>query len=514
MNNFFKEKEITLFFFLYNLPLILFFHKINLQQIQIYDLALVFLFHSSIFFVLLPLVVFLGKILKVNKNIFLFASFIIYYLLFYYYNIKNTVLNITNNYIQLGLLLDLFILFFYLIIFILFYKSFKKVKYFYNFKVFTIIFLLLNYSVFIYQIFMTYNIVTEKNYLTNNIQIKNNQGNIYYIIFDGMTSLENAEKNNVINNKEEIEIKLKKLNAVYLKNSVSNYSTTYLSLASIFNLNYPVKENDEKYKNRFNFFPYMLTHSKKKNLLLDVLQQSNKNMFWVGNNWASCDSRRNKYLIKCNQHKNKYLNSLLNFYSISPLKKFINFFNTVSQDVKFISDPGKYLSSIKNKNNFYFIHLMLPHGNLLDNNCKISKNKNKLRNLQSYKTQYTCSVNKIFEILESINKNDNNEKIVIISGDHGWDLSQYKKNKAGPINEKLNIDKKIGLIERSEIFNLIVAPDRCKLQKNISSIRSPINNMRFAMNCMHGLDLPYLDNKHFISFYEASKSYGKVMELK
>ena len=46
---------------------------------------------------------------------------------------------------------------------------------------------------------MTYNIVTEKNYLTNNIQIKNNQGNIYYIIFDGMTSLENAEKNAVIN---------------------------------------------------------------------------------------------------------------------------------------------------------------------------------------------------------------------------------------------------------------------------------------------------------------------------
>ena len=112
MNNFFKEKETTLFFFLYNLPLILFYHKINLQQIPIYDLALVFLFHSLIFFILLQLIIFLGKILKVNKNIFLFASFIIYYLLFYYYNIKNTVLNITNNYIQLGFLLDLLILFF------------------------------------------------------------------------------------------------------------------------------------------------------------------------------------------------------------------------------------------------------------------------------------------------------------------------------------------------------------------------------------------------------------------
>jgi hypothetical protein len=49
-----------------------------------------------------------------------------------------------------------------------------------------------------------------------------------------MTSLANAERNNVISNKEEIEIKLKKLNAIYLKNSISNYSSSYLSLASIF----------------------------------------------------------------------------------------------------------------------------------------------------------------------------------------------------------------------------------------------------------------------------------------
>ncbi len=514
MNNFFKEKEITLFFFLYNLPIILFYHKINLQQIPIYDLALVFLFHSSIFFIFLQLIIFLGKILKVNKNIFLFTSFIIYYLIFYYYNIKNTVLSITNNYIQLGFLLDLLILFFYLIIFILFYKSIKNQKYFYNFKIFTIIFLSLNYSVFIYQIFMTYNIMAEKDYLTNDIQIKNNQGNIYYIIFDGMTSLANAERNNVISNKEEIEIKLKKLNAIYLKNSISNYSSSYLSLASIFSLNYPVKENDKQYKNRFEFFPYIITHSKKKVLLLDVLRQANKNTFWVGNNWASCDSRRSNYLIKCNQYKNKYLTLLLNFYSISPLKKFIDFFSVKSQDLELISDPEAYFNSIKNKNSFFFIHLLLPHDNLLNNNCEISKNKNEPMDLEGYKIQYTCSINKIFEILEAINKVDNNEKIVIISGDHGWHLSRHKENVPDTINGKLNVDKKINFIERSEIFNLIVAPERCKEQNDILNIRSPINNMRFAINCMHGLDLPYLSNKHFISFYETSKSYGKVFELK
>ena len=34
-------------------------------------------------------------------------------------------------------------------------------------------------------------------------------------------------------------------------------------------------------------------------------------------------------------------------------------------------------------------------------------------------------------------------------------------------NGKLNVDKKINFIERSEIFNLIVAPERCKEQNDI-----------------------------------------------
>ena len=46
----FKERKLILYFFLYNLPLILFFHKINLQQIQIFDLSIIFFFSQLIFF--------------------------------------------------------------------------------------------------------------------------------------------------------------------------------------------------------------------------------------------------------------------------------------------------------------------------------------------------------------------------------------------------------------------------------------------------------------------------------
>ena len=510
----FKERKLILYFFLYNLPLILFFHKINLQQIQIFDLSIIFFFHSLFFLVLFLIINLTANILKANKDIFLFVSFFFYYLIFYYYSIKNQILNILNNIIQLGFFLDFFILLSYFLVFIFLYRLIIKQKYFNAIKIFTAIFLLLNYSIFIFQIFTTYSFSAKKNYLTNNVQVTKNQGNIYYIIFDGMTSLDNAERNNIINNQKEIENRFKNLNATYIKNSISNYSSTYLSLASIFDLDYPVKEINKKYKNRFNFFPYMLTHGKNSVLLLDILQQVNKKMFWVGNNWAPCNSQRDNYIIKCNQYKNKYLSLLLNFYSISPLKKVVYFFTSSDEDLKFISNPKKYLNSLSNNNSFFFIHLLIPHDELLDSNCNIIKNKNKVKNTQFYKAQYSCSINKIYEILESINSADSGEKIVIISGDHGWHLSKHDVKKPNVVKGKLNAAKKINFIERSKIFNLIVAPERCKLRDSILFIRSPINNMRFALNCMHGINLPYLDNEHFVSFYETSKSYGQVIQLK
>ena len=60
----FKERKLILYFFLYNLPLILFFHKINLQQIQIFDLSIIFFFHSLFFLVLFLIINLTANILK------------------------------------------------------------------------------------------------------------------------------------------------------------------------------------------------------------------------------------------------------------------------------------------------------------------------------------------------------------------------------------------------------------------------------------------------------------------
>ena len=79
-----------------------------------------------------------------------------------------------------------------------------------------------------------------------------------------MTSLDYAYEKNIINNRDKILMKYKENNWYYINNSISNYNTTTLSLASIFNLSSinTILPNDKIYKNHKKFYPNML-YSKK-----------------------------------------------------------------------------------------------------------------------------------------------------------------------------------------------------------------------------------------------------------
>lgn len=506
MINYFKDKGLPLFFLIFNLPLVQFFHENNLKQILLNDLINIFFYHFLLFiFFFISIVVFYNKFqIKINKKAFFLTSFIFYYLIFYYYLIKNGILYFSSNYINLGILLDVIIFILYLTIFFYFLYFLKKEKIFYIFKIFLIFFLTLNYFVFLKEITKIYhNNKNQQNLVNNEHEMKLNKANIYYIIFDGMISLDNAKQNNFIKDKQKVIENFNKKKAKYLENSISNYSTSYLSIASILQADYPIKENDIKYKNRFNFFPYNLTNNNNDIFLLDALKKVKKNFIWIGNDWATCKDNNKKYLIKCTDNKNNGIQILTKFYSSTPFKKlfYSAFYNP--QDVKFLNNTETFLNSIISENNFYFIHLLIPHDTILNKECAVNKNEKKVSNKENYKIQYNCSINKISEILDLINKKDKNEKIIIISADHGWSFLKSENIN----NEKYNQ-------ERSEIFNLIQAPDRCNQEDWHLEIKSPINNIRFALNCIHNMNLPYLKNKHFISFYESSEKYGKVIELK
>ena len=67
--------------------------------------------------------------------------------------------------------------------------------------------------------------------------------------------------------------------------SKSNYNRTYLTITSIFNLNYlPLL----KYSNKDNFFPNILYKNDSKIPLLNLLHSNDFKFYFVGNEWARC----------------------------------------------------------------------------------------------------------------------------------------------------------------------------------------------------------------------------------
>ena len=156
---------------------------------------------------------------------------------------------------------------------------------FYNF---ILIFIILNYGYITLNFFKFFSQKDSINYQTeafdlDEIKIVNSNNNIdiYFIILDGMISLEYAEKNGVIKNKNKIIRQLEYLKGSYIFNSISNYPTTHLSLQSILNLNYPITEKSKKYSSYKNFFPNTLINDYEKLPITFLNNKFNRKFYWT-----------------------------------------------------------------------------------------------------------------------------------------------------------------------------------------------------------------------------------------
>lgn len=505
-----RYRTYVLYFFLFNLPLTLYFNKENMSQVYLSNILNTFFYHSFFFIFLIFILFFLIKIFKQEKNqeISLFTFFLVYFLSFFYSDLVNQV-NIFLSEFSLKQL-KIFLVIFYCVFFIFLYGLLlNNKKIVHILKIFISIYLVVNYLYFSQQILTVH--LNNKTFKTEilNKEIKRNDSNIYYILFDGMSSLEIAEKYGAINKAEIIKKELTLLNATYIEKSISNYSATYLSIASIFDLNYPINSSSKKYKNRLNFFPSMISNNKININLFNLLKSVDKKFYWIGNNWGGCVDVRKDFTINCKAITNKSLSILENFYTSSPLSLLNNLFTVKSQDRELIKNTNKYIKDIKDTNSFYFFHLMIPHDNVVDKNCNyVDVNISKV----AYKDQYACSIKKIYELINNINQIDKNEKVIILSSDHG---NNFIKNNNLPfvVNGKLNSKRKKEFYERSQIINIISSPARCNLENLVNDVKSPINNVRFAFNCIHNMELEYLDNKHYKIFYENEKHYGNAFEI-
>ena len=134
---------------------------------------------------------------------------------------------------------------------------------------------------------------------------------------DGMTSLEHASKILKINYTDHKGYLEK--NDFNIVPSRSNYNTTYLSLASIIQLDYVVRPTSPKYYDRSNFWPYLLSKINNKPNLINLLEKNNYKFQWYGNMTASCKNYSyNKDFCSSKEFNSTYyvFNS---FYANTPL---------------------------------------------------------------------------------------------------------------------------------------------------------------------------------------------------
>lgn len=509
------------------LPIILHLNEINLRQ---YNLSnIIHLFTSQI---ILSLIIFILSIL-INSLFFkrfffeiLLCNFVIFYLSFYYIQILNLEnLKILNNYHYL--LDNIFTLFIYIVLYLTIF--FSLIKYKKGTKIFFLYLIILNLIFGVYNMDPLDNSVkiTDISYKSiNKIDVDSikipedkKKTNVFLIVLDGMMNLEKAEKERVIISKNELINKLKQNN--FSNNSFfnANYHWTYVSIKSLLYGDYPVTEETPIYKNRKNFFSYMMLD--KENFFYQIINKLDMNFFWIGNEYEPCNGTMENECFYNYKNENTFIPNLIfttdHFYKNSIFSYvYYYFLNNIKKDLfvsayNFLENSKRNLSVSFKKNNdkanFYFIHVLKPHDPYdLDQNCnKIQKKTGNFDVKIYYSYNYKCVLEKVLKWeKEFINNEDDN--IVIVLGDHGWkfhsseiEAKKYFSNNIENIKARMN-----------NVFFSYKLPKRCNA---IEVPNSHVNVMRFILKCLEASNSEYLENKQYVTRHEGDKDYGKTTIL-
>jgi hypothetical protein len=513
-------KKIILILALILLPPIIHLNETNIRQYSFDEIIILFFFQFifSIIILIFSLIFYLIY-KKIGFLNLLISNLSIYFLQFFFLDIFN--LSFFRSLNTIYFLLDnIFVIVIYLLLYSLIILCFVK----FNKKTLSFISLvvILNLAVHLISISISFlpNNNNDHQFPRNsefNLQnIKQIGGkkliDIYFIIPDSMMSLENAEKNKVINSKEDILQKLSKHNFLYNQNFVANYPTTYASLKTILYGNFPATENSEKYNDRKNFFPLIMKNSE--NFFFRLINKLQMNFYWIGHQLLPCDLEYVSDHCRFNYNLNYFLINPKHFFNLENmtknsffyslyvgiLKHHLNYFNSAYNFLDH-DKTQKNKEFLKKNSNFFLINTLQPHAPYnLDKQCNQIQPRRSLKpedEIKYYSYSYNCVLKRILNFDKKfLDKNKKN--FVFIFGDHGHSFIRNNENNDKYI-EKLN-----------NVFFAYKTPEECKL---ISPPKSHVNIMRYIIKCL-GNDIDYLDDDQFIMYYENHEDYGKTFKIK
>ena len=437
-----KDFSIGLAIFL--VPVVSFFKPYNLRQLAVFDLYLLIV---SLFIVLLALLIFsfflhfsIARIFKIRPQYIFTLSCFGYSILFVFVPIHTLV---SNTFLPRGgatyfTVICLLLTWIFVLAAVLYFKKIAII-----FRRSLLIFASINIFIFLISNVIYVGNAWNQQYDTKTPNIDNlfnsenlnslmpskesYTQNVYYIILDGMVGLEYAGQYGIID-KIETKTALQQAGLTYIDKTYSSYNITYLTFASIMEVDYPVTEESAKYVNRGPFFPMMMYQGKKTIPLPELVSKSGSEFIWIGNFWGSCMEWVSQPWTCIHSNKVRNLMRLgSTIYFNTPLKSILitwlpsNPFREGGQrNMKYFLD---YLKKNKQTNNskFVFIHQMSPHEPYtVSDNCQ---SQNYTDMYEGYKASYRCVLQEIVDFMMYISIEDPNS-IVVFQADHGWTIPE------------------------------------------------------------------------------------------
>jgi hypothetical protein len=452
-------------------------------------------------------------------------NFGIFFLLFFFHTPLKELIDLKeliefknfNSEIALILIIILAIV---LIIFI----NFKKNKFsilFISFYLFLSFFLNI-YEISIKKInsFNTQFINNSSDIKKNSSDIKKNitdQNNIYLVIIDEATSIEEFDKIYNTNSGSKFLEDIKNFNYTYIPGSYSSYNQTELTFASYFYMDYFITDKSNKYRDTKNLYPEILKYSFEDLPLIKVLSQHNFKFYWIGNSRGDCDINK-KTCLKNYEIKKKFFTEVSEIFFIK--SAFYPIYNKIEERLRrsfSISLYGenyyqndaiqKFIDTTKGeipKQSFFLLHAFYPHAPYIYNeDCsekKINTQPSHTKNIQiadkniGYFDNYLCALKKVKKIIQYLDKYDP-EALVLIQSDHGKYFDFPKNKKQRLIN-----------------FNLIKNLEKCKneINENIDNV----NSIRYALNCQLNLNYQILEKSSYWGPYSTKEdNWGKLEKI-
>jgi hypothetical protein len=315
---------------------------------------------------------------------------------------------------------------------------------------------------------------------------------IYHIILDAYAREDMLERSVDWDNSGFLE-EMRRRGFFIADRAYANYPTTFVSIASVFEMKYPITEATEPFTSRSSFYRAI----RGDNPAVNYLKHQGYRFALLGSgSWDG--SKCSGYEDLCLSSNNAVQNAIL---YLTPLRRFSGNQRTA------VGDLLSQLDTLQDSDTptYTFAHLLIPHPpRSFSTSCGRIRNNAGLPvtdfwgDLQGYKNDVRCLNTELTGLIDEILRRDP-RAVILMHGDHGTAFS---------VDWTPPIDKwpRQQLDERLAIFLGVRLPSRCSqyLYKELS----PVNIYPLLFACLQGVQPSLNEDRSYVTPKDDHPQFG------